>query len=190
VVWRCAADAEDYRASPADSLSVDPVGAAAPASLETDTSLGSNSAAGERQDLSASIARIVRNAATGFRDLRAGPGRKINDYVVYPAETNLPEALRSEVWLAEAGSDSESYVRSLLTRSVDANTAAVTFSRVLSQLKATLARLGSWVQTAGADPNSSECSFTRGRIEINLRKRKQASAYRYDVTLTILQTAE
>jgi hypothetical protein len=122
---------------PTALISVEPLGAAAQASLEAGTSLGANSAAGERQDLSGSIARIIRNAATGFRDLRAGPGRKIDDYVVYPAETNLPEALRTEVWLAEAGTESQSYVRSLLVRSVDANTAAATFTRVLLQLKAT-----------------------------------------------------
>jgi hypothetical protein len=132
----------------------------------------------------------LQRAITSFEDLRAGPGTKNEDDIVYPSNLNFPGAVRTEISIPEQGAHwTQEHVTSLLIQPQDTATAEATFKDVTEQTRAELLRIGQWHETSQINSSRSRHTFSRQGISVAVvkrsRKRGDTANQQFDVEIRI-----
>jgi hypothetical protein len=152
--------------------------------------MNAQSTAASRESLDYVLAKILDNADSSFTRLRAGPGRKMGDKVIYPAYPQFPAAVRTNINIPEPGSDRDPYVYAVLSTTSDKAEAKQEFTDMASSIRTALNKLGHWTETAGeiGAGKSRYRTFRQGRLSVTVTDHFDLAAYHVSIDVTIARS--
>lgn len=146
-------------------------------------SLAAAPPAGVRESFSQVLDHILQQSVSGFLGLRAGAGKKLDDIVEYPSDTNFPTALNTKVWIPEPNSERRPYVRSTLTSTASASDSKRVFDTTANEIRKSLSDLGALQEDHSNTDASEYDDFTLQGIEVHLGRSRSGDGY--EVTISI-----
>jgi hypothetical protein len=150
----------------------------APAGTSFQT-LNATSTAEERESFTSVLGRMITAAAAGFIDLRCGPGRKLDDEVIYPSCARFPRADDTTVWIPEVGAHHNPHVFGEFNSYESDKPTAIDYDDLLSTVRQYLQDLGNWKESrnTAAGANNAAYTFSLNQVQIRLSRHADDSIY-------------
>jgi hypothetical protein len=91
----------------------------------------------QEEEFAHALNTIIEASATGFTDLRGGPGKKIEDAITYPCTVSLPGSTKMSVWIPQ-GEEDLPYVSAGFYAGNDIAEGEKIFSNLVTKIRAAL----------------------------------------------------
>ena len=141
--------------------------------------------AAERSTVTHFLQTVLGAGLNGFSDLRAGPGRKEDDEVIYPASPEFPGAASTSVWIPEPGGSNDPRIVATLLRTQDSVEADTAYKAALSSVRGALATIGHWDEqpSNASTAKRTYLEFHQKQFTVTVEKTFSGGSYRVSVNV-------